>query len=37
MSDLLLLIKRAKRNNETKLELGNKGLTYIPNDIYQLT
>lgn len=37
MSDILLIIKRAKRNNETKLELSNKGLTYIPNELFQLT
>lgn len=30
MSDISIVLRRFKRSNETKLELINKGLTYIP-------
>ena len=37
MSDISVSIRRCKRGNEKKLDLSNKGITYIPVDIYTLT
>lgn len=31
MSDLQVLLRHAKRNKDTKLDLSGKGISYIPN------
>lgn len=36
MSDLTVLLRHAKRNNETKLDLSSKGISFIPNDVFAL-
>ena len=37
MAELTLLLRRAKRNNETKIDLSGKEISFIPNDIYSLS
>ena len=37
MSDIKLIIRRAKRGNERNLDLSGMGLMEIPDDIMQLT
>lgn len=37
MSDLTVQLRHAKRNNETKLDLSTKNISFIPNEIYSLT
>jgi Leucine-rich repeat (LRR) protein len=37
MSDLTVQLRHAKRNNETKLDLSCKNISFIPNEIYGLT
>jgi len=37
MDDLALIIRHCKRSRSTKLDLSGKGLSSIPQDIYQLT
>jgi Leucine-rich repeat (LRR) protein len=37
MAELTLLLRRAKRNNETKLDLSGKDISFLPNDLYTLT
>ena len=36
MAELTLLLRRAKRNNESKIDLSNKDISFIPNDVYSL-
>jgi hypothetical protein len=36
MSDISILLRRAKRNNDKKLELISKNITYIDQEIYNL-
>jgi Leucine-rich repeat (LRR) protein len=36
MSDIALQLRHAKRNNETKLDLTNKYLSFIPNELFAL-
>lgn len=36
MAELTLMLRRVKRNNEKKLDLSNKELSFIPNDVYGL-
>ena len=37
MDDLALIIRHCKRSRSTKLDLSDKGLSTIPQDVYQLT
>jgi Leucine-rich repeat (LRR) protein len=37
MAELTLSLRRAKRNNETKLDLSGQEICFLPNDIYSLT
>lgn len=36
MAELTLLLRRAKRNNETKIDLSSREISFIPNDVYSL-
>lgn len=36
MAELTLVLRRAKRNNETKLDLSGREISFLPNDLYSL-
>ncbi len=37
MAELTLLLRKAKRTNDIKLDLSNKELHFIPSDLYTLS
>ena len=37
MAELTLMLRRAKRNNEKKIDLSSREISFIPNDVYGLT
>lgn len=37
MAELTLMLRRAKRNNEKKIDLSSRDISFIPNDVYGLS
>ena len=36
MAELTLMLRRAKRNNEKKIDLSARDIEFVPNDVYGL-